>query len=70
MLTDVSLQNIEKAFKEMGYKTDVQPLAHFHDDYGLKGDDDEEELDDEDDEEDDDDEDDSEDDDDSDEDSD
>lgn len=55
------MQNIEKAFKEMGYKTDVQQLAYFHDDYGLKGDEDEEELEeDEDDEFDDDEEDDSE----------
>ncbi|OHW91611.1 peptidase m16 inactive domain-containing protein [Colletotrichum incanum] len=43
-------ENIEKAFKEMGYKTEVQQLAHFHDDYGLKGDDDEEELEDDEDE--------------------
>ena len=21
----------------MGYKTQVQPLSHFHDDYGLQG---------------------------------
>ncbi|KAH7369173.1 cytoplasm protein [Plectosphaerella cucumerina] len=36
-------ENIEKAFKENGYKTQVQPLAHFHDDYGLKPKDGEEE---------------------------
>lgn len=36
----------------MGYKTDVQQLAHFHDDYGLKGEDDEEEIEDDEDEED------------------
>lgn len=32
-----------KALDTAGYKTQVQPLAHFYDDYGLKGDDDEEE---------------------------
>ncbi|CCF37671.1 peptidase M16 inactive domain-containing protein [Colletotrichum higginsianum] len=53
-------ENIEKSFKEMGYKTDVQQLAHFHDDYGLKGEDDEEEIEDDEDEEDEEDEDDSE----------
>lgn len=48
------VQNIEKAFKETGYKTQVQPLAHFHDDYGLKpkdGEEEEEEEEEEDDEE-------------------
>ncbi len=28
---------MEKAFKAMGYKTQVQTLSHFHDDYGLEG---------------------------------
>jgi len=37
-----------KALGAMGYKTQVQPLSHFYDDYGLKADDDEEEGDDED----------------------
>lgn len=50
MLTCFS-QNIDKAFKEMGYKTQVKPLADFHDDYGFKGDDDEDDEDDEDDDE-------------------
>ena len=31
---------MEKAFKVMGYKTQVKTLADYHDDYGLKGDDD------------------------------
>jgi len=39
-----------KALGAMGYKTQVQPLSHFYDDYGLKADDDEEEGDDEEDE--------------------
>jgi len=26
-----------KALSAMGYKTQVQPLSHFHDDYGLQG---------------------------------
>jgi hypothetical protein len=30
---------MEIALKAMGYKTQVQPLSHFHDDYGLEGDD-------------------------------
>lgn len=34
-----SLQNMEKAFKAMGYATQVQSLSHFYDDYGLQGDD-------------------------------
>jgi hypothetical protein len=29
---------MESAFKSMGYKTEVQPLSHYHDDYGLAGD--------------------------------
>ncbi|KAK2777752.1 zinc metalloprotease [Colletotrichum kahawae] len=44
-------ENIDKAFQEMGYKTQVKPLADFHDDYGFKGDDDEDDEDDEDDDE-------------------
>ncbi|KAM0278129.1 hypothetical protein ACHAQH_005327 [Verticillium albo-atrum] len=36
-------ENIEKALKETGYKTQVQQLAYFHDDYGLKPKDGEEE---------------------------
>ena len=42
---------MEKALQAMGYKTQVQLLPHFYDDYGLKGDeeDDEEEDEDEDD---------------------
>ncbi|KAJ9143690.1 Zinc metalloprotease [Pleurostoma richardsiae] len=36
-------ENMEKAFKAMGYDTQVQPLTHFYDDYGLKGPEDEEE---------------------------
>ncbi|KAL2760462.1 hypothetical protein ACRALDRAFT_1090987 [Sodiomyces alcalophilus JCM 7366] len=42
-------ENIEKALKETGYKTQVRQLADFHDDYGLKAKEGEEE-DDEDDE--------------------
>jgi hypothetical protein len=34
---------METAIKAMGYKTQVQPLSYFHDDYGLEGDDGEEE---------------------------
>jgi len=26
-----------KELEEMGYKVQVQPLSHFHEDYGLKG---------------------------------
>ncbi|EEY17247.1 cytoplasm protein [Verticillium alfalfae VaMs.102] len=47
-------ENIEKALKETGYKTQVQQLAYFHDDYGLKpqdGEEEEEESEEEDDEE-------------------
>lgn len=50
-----SLQNMEKALKAMGYKTQVQPLNHFHEAYGLEGDEEGEEEDDEDEDEDDDD---------------
>jgi len=31
---------MEKAFKTMGYKTQIKTLADYHNDYGLKGDDD------------------------------
>ena len=31
-----------KAFKAVGYSVQTQPLTHFYDDYGLKGEDDEE----------------------------
>jgi len=41
-------EKIEKALSEMGYKTQVQPLSHFYDDYGLKADEDGEEEDDDD----------------------
>lgn len=34
------LQNMEKAFKAMGYATQVKSLSDFYDDYGLEGDDD------------------------------
>lgn len=30
------LQPIDKALKTMGYKTQIQPLSHFHDDYGFE----------------------------------
>lgn len=39
-LTLLCVQNIEKAFKSMGYATQVKALSDFHDDYGLPGDDD------------------------------
>ena len=32
-----------KNLETIGYKTQVQPLTHFYDDYGLKADEDEEE---------------------------
>ncbi|KAH8744387.1 hypothetical protein F5883DRAFT_660986 [Diaporthe sp. PMI_573] len=49
-------ENMEKMLGTMGYKTQVQRLSHFYDDYGLKGDNEEDdEEDDEDDEDDDDD---------------
>lgn len=32
---------METAFKGMGYKVQSHELSHFHDDYGLKPDDDE-----------------------------
>ena len=36
-------QGLETAFKNMGYKVQTRELSYFHDDYGLKaGDDDEE----------------------------
>ena len=31
---------MEKAFKAMGYATQVKSLADYHDDYGLEGSDD------------------------------
>ncbi|KAK3325722.1 Metalloenzyme, LuxS/M16 peptidase-like protein [Apodospora peruviana] len=34
-------ESMVKALSEMGYKTQVQPLSHFYDDYGLKADEDE-----------------------------
>ena len=43
-----------KALATAGYKTQVQPLSHFYDDYGLKADEDEEEEEDDDEDEDDD----------------
>ena len=33
----IRLQNMEKTFKEMGYKTQVKTLTDFYDDYGLEG---------------------------------
>jgi hypothetical protein len=41
---------MEKAFTSTGYKTQIQPLTHFYDDYGITGadgDDDEDEDDEE-----------------------
>ncbi|EON97551.1 putative zinc metalloprotease protein [Phaeoacremonium minimum UCRPA7] len=35
-------ENMTKAFKAVGYSVQTQPLTHFYDDYGLKGEDDEE----------------------------
>lgn len=44
-------ENMETAFKGMGYAVQTRELSHFHDDYGLEaGEDDDEEEDDEDDE--------------------
>lgn len=38
MVTDnVCVKNMEKAFKAMGYATQLQSLSHFYDDYGLEG---------------------------------
>ena len=34
-------QGIMKGFNDAGFKTQVQPLAHFHEDYGLAADEDE-----------------------------
>ena len=45
------LQNLETQFKALGYKVQTHELSHFHDDYGLKtgeGDEEDEEDDDED----------------------
>ena len=39
---------MEKALQAMGYKTQVQLLPHFYDDYGLEGDEEDDEEDDED----------------------
>lgn len=44
---------MEKAFKGMGYKTQVRSLADFYDAYGLVGDDEDDKVDPDDDEEDD-----------------
>lgn len=33
-------QNMEKAFNDMGYATQVKSLSDFYDHYGLEGDDD------------------------------
>lgn len=30
------MQNMVKTLQTRGYKTQVQTLSHFHDDYGLK----------------------------------
>ena len=51
--TDVSKQNILKTLAAAGYKTQVQTLSHFYDDYGLKADEEEGEGEEDDDEEDD-----------------
>jgi hypothetical protein len=43
-------QKLKKDLEEVGFKPAVQPLSYFEDDYGLKGDDqDEDEADDDDD---------------------
>ncbi|KAM7195297.1 Presequence protease 1, chloroplastic/mitochondrial [Rhypophila sp. PSN 637] len=42
-------ENIVKSLSAMGYKTQVQPLSHFYDSYGLEGDDEEDGDDDDDD---------------------
>ena len=42
---------METAFQKMGYKVQTHELSHFHDDYGLKTGDDDDEEDEEDDEE-------------------
>lgn len=44
-------QNLETAFKKMGYKVQTHELSHFHDDYGLKTGDDEDDAEEDDDEE-------------------
>ncbi len=41
---------MEKALQATGYKTQVQLLPHFYDDYGLEGDEEDDEDDEEDDE--------------------
>lgn len=42
---------METAFKGLGYKVQTHELSHFHDDYGLKLDDEDDEDEEEDDEE-------------------
>jgi hypothetical protein len=37
-------QTITAGFQSEGFKTEVQPLSHFQEDYGLKADGEEEEL--------------------------
>ena len=37
-------QDIEKGFESEGFKVEVQPLTYFQDDYGLKGEDGEDEA--------------------------
>lgn len=37
--TNTGLQNLEKAYKTMGYATQVKSLSDFYDHYGLEGDD-------------------------------
>lgn len=44
------IQNMVKALGTAGYKTQVQTLSHFYNDYGLKADEEEEEEEEEDDE--------------------
>ncbi|KAG5921118.1 hypothetical protein E4U61_007122 [Claviceps capensis] len=44
-------ENMETAFKDMGYKVQTRELSYFHDDYGLKGDEEDEEEDEDEDEE-------------------
>lgn len=39
---------METAFKGMGYKVQTHELSYFHDDYGLKADEDEDDDDDDD----------------------
>lgn len=47
LTTDSSIeQSLEKNFKEAGFKPQVQKLAFFQDDYGLKGQEGEDDIDD------------------------